>query len=188
MAKNPILRSNWLQSTAVRVTRAHFLYIFAYMVSIVVFDSWNLFTHANVSSRWTAAVTLLVANTVIWYFARQKFGSSNSYTFLILSLIIADIIFASFNVYWERGIASKALALYTVPLVSAAALRSRSVLLATTILSSAAYSLAAVRYFYLHYGESFRIELYGDLAFYCATFFVLAWLLWVVVDPIKEKF
>jgi hypothetical protein len=186
MAKKTSTKPNWLQATAVRVTRAHFLYVLAYMVSIVVFDSWNLITHDAVSSRWTLAVILLVLNTVLWFLARQKFSSVDIYTYLVMALIVADIIFASYNVYWERGLASKAVALYIVPLITAATLRSRNTLIATAILSSGAYSLTAVRYFYAHYGESFRVELYGYLGFYCVLFFVLAWLLWVVITPVQE--
>ena len=180
-------RPSWLQSTAVRVTRAHFLYIFAYMVAIVVFDSWNLLTHSAVSTRWTVAALMLIVNTGLWYFARQKFASNQTYYWLVMTMISADIIFASLNIYWERGLASKAVALFAVPLVTAAALRSRSTLVAVAILNCAAYSLATVRYFYLHYGESFKVELYGYLAFYCTLFFVLAWLLWVVVNPVQKK-
>jgi hypothetical protein len=187
MAKSTTLKPSWLQATAVRVTRVHFVYVLAYMVSIVVFDSWNLLTHAAVSTRWTAAVILLVFNTLLWYCARIRFSNNSIYFLLVLVLISADIIFAAFNVYWERGLASKAVALFGVPLICAATLRSRSTLLATTILSSGAYSVAAVRYFYLHYGESYRVELYGYLFFYCALFFIMSWLLWIVINPVQNK-
>ena len=187
MPKTNTSKASWLQTSAVRVTRVHFLYVLAYMVSIVVFDSWNLLTHAAVSTRWTAAVALLVFNTLLWYSARIRYSSSTVYVFLVLALILADIIFAAFSVYWERGLASKAVALFAVPIITSATLRSRSTLAATTILSAAAYSVAAVRYFYLHYGESYRVELYGYLVFYCAIFFVLSWLLWVVINPTQKK-
>ena len=187
MSKTKLQNPSWLQATAVRVTRGHFLYVFAYMVAIVVFDSWNLLTHSAVSTRWTAAAVLLVFNTLVWYCSRIKFSDSSIYFFLVAALIVADMVFAGFNVYWERGLASKAVALFAVPIITSATLRSRSTLLATAILSSAAYSVAAVRYFYLHYGESFRVELYGDLFFYCSLFFVLSWLLWITITPIPEK-
>lgn len=157
------------------------------MVSIVVFDSWNLLTHMAVSERWTAAATLLVITTLLWYLARVKFSGQNIYFLLVLVLILVDILFAAFNVYWERGLASKAVGLFSVPLIVAATLRSRSTLLATAALSSTAYSVSAVTYFNAHYGESFRVELYGYMAFYCAMFFVISWLLWIVVQPSTEK-
>jgi hypothetical protein len=178
--------TNWLQSTATRVSRIHFLYVAAYIASIIIFDSWNLFTHIEIGNRWTAAGILLIINTICWYVARIKFSSSTIYMFLIMIIIVADIVFAATNVYWERGLASKAVALFAIPLVTSATIRSRSALLATASLCTAAYSISAVRYYNLHYGESFRVELYGYIGFYCATFFILAALLMVIILP-KDK-
>lgn len=181
MAKASI--RNWLQATAIRICRIHFLYVAAYMVSLIVFDSWNLLTHPDLANRWTVAVLLLAVNTVIWYVARFKFSNDAIYLSLVLALIIADIIFAAFNVYWERGLASKAVALFAIPIITSATLRSRSSLLAATALSAGAYIIATMRYFNLHYGESFRVELYGSVGFYCALFFLLAGLLLIIINP-----
>jgi hypothetical protein len=182
MSKSKTLHS-WLQSTALRVTRIHFIYIAAYMVSIVVFDSWNLFTHVDIGNRWTAAAILLIINTVCWYLTRIKFSSETIYFMLVIVLVLADIIFAATNIYWERGLASKSVILFAIPMVTAATIRSRSTILAAASLCSAAYSTSAIRYYNLHYGESFRIELYGYVALFCAVFFILAALLNVIVQP-----
>jgi hypothetical protein len=176
----------WLQSTATRVTRVHFLYIAAYMASIIIFDTWNLLAHTAVAQRWTAAGILLVLVTLLWYLAHIKFSNESVYVGLILVLVLADIVFAGFNIYWERGLASKSVILFAVPIITAATLRSRSSLFATATLSVAAYSIAIIRYFNLHYGESFRVELYGYLALFSALFYVLAWLLMIMINP-KEK-
>ena len=180
--------TNWLQTTAVRVTRIHFLYIAFYMLSIIVFDSWNLYTHEAVSELWTAAGILLGANTVLWYVARMKFSKNSVYVAIVLALIAADIVFASYNVFWQRGLASKSVILFAVPIITAATLRSRSTLLSTTTLCAAAYSTMSVRYFYQNYGESYRVELYGTIGFYSALFFVLAALLLVIILPRQERF
>jgi hypothetical protein len=187
MAKKTVMRASWLQTTALRITRVHFLYVGSYMASIIIFDSWNLYTHDAIAQRWTLAGALLALTTIFWYVCRMKFSSNTLYVVLVLLLILADIIFAAVNVFWERGLASKAVLLFAVPIISSAALRSRSTLLATATLSAVAYSIAAVRYFYLHYGESYRVELYGYMAFYCALFFVLSWLLWIVIRPTQEN-
>ena len=157
------------------------------MISIIIFDSWNLFTHEAVSERWTFAGGLLALNSLLWYAARMKFKKESVYVNLVLLLIAADLVFAAFNVYWERGLASKSVILFAVPLITAATLRSRSTLLATSALATAAYSTATVRYFFAHYGESYRVELYGYVAFYCALFFVLSWLLFIIIRPTKEN-
>ncbi len=184
MAK--INASHWLQITSVRVTRVHFFFVAAYMAAIIIFDSWNLITHDAVAQRWTWAGALLALNAVIWYAARMKFKNNSIYVGLVLILIMADIVFAGMNVFWERGIASKAVGLFIVPIITAAVLRSRTTLLATATLSAAGYSIAAVRYFYIHYGESFKVELYGTVGFYCALFFITAFLLLIVISPREE--
>src|SRR5437879_1717329 len=116
MAKKSAIRASWLQTTALRITRVHFLYIASYMATIVIFDSWNLFTHEAIAQRWTIAGILLALNTVFWYVCRIKFSKDTVYIILVLLLILADILFASLNVFWERGLASKAVFLYTIPL------------------------------------------------------------------------
>jgi hypothetical protein len=182
MAKTKAL-SNWLQSTATRVARIHFVFIAAYIASVIIFDSWNLFTHGEIANRWTAAGILLIICTICWFIARMKFSGATIYMSLVLVLVAVDIIFAAINVYWERGLASKAVALFAIPIVTAATIRSRSALLATASLCAAAYSTSAVRYYNLHYGESFRIELYGYIGLFCASFFILAALLMVIIQP-----
>ena len=188
MAKKSLVVLSWLQTTAIRVTRVHFLFIASYILATIVFDSWNLYTHEAVSQLWTAAGILLAVNTVLWYMARIRFSSSSIYVVIVLLLILADIIFASYNVYWQRGLASKAVVLFTVPIVTSATLRSRSTLLAATLLSAAAYSTTSVRYFFHNYGEAYRVELWGTIGLYSALFFVLACLLLVIILPTEERF
>src|ERR1043165_1956048 len=91
---------SWLQIGAVRATRVHFIFVAAYMLSIIIFDSWNLIPHAAVAQRWTAAGMLLVVNTILWYAARFRLGGNRFYSGIVWTLIVADITFASFNVYW----------------------------------------------------------------------------------------
>lgn len=179
---------NWLRTNSVRVARVHFAYMAAYAVSIIIFDSWNLFTHEAVSSRWTAAGIVFVLATLAWYVGRMKFKTSSIYVYAVLMLVAADLAFAGLHIYWERGLASKSVILFAIPLITAATLRSRSTLLATAALSTAVYSTAAVRYFYAHYGESFRVELYGYLFLFCSLFFIIAWLLWLIIRPTQEDF
>lgn len=162
-----------------RITRIHFLYILAYMLSLVIFDSWNLITHQGMLERWTVVGALLVVNTIIWYLCRAKLKNDNIYLALLIVLIICDILFAAINVYWQRGMASKAVFLFTIPIISAGLMKSRSLVLATASVSAAAYSIASVRYFYENYGQGYRVELYGETVLYSALFFVIAVLMMV---------
>jgi hypothetical protein len=177
---------NWMEKTALRITRVHFGFIAFYALTIIIFDTWNLLTHEAVGQRWTAAAIMLVLTTVLWYATRLSVLGKYRHLVIIWHIILADIIFASWNVYNTRGMASKAVALFFVPIVSAALLKSRSTLLAATSLSVAGYSLAAVRYFNDHYGEGYRVELYGEVFFYSALFFVVAWLLMIFFTSAKD--
>lgn len=162
-----------------RITRVHFLYIMAYMFALILFDAWNLLAHEAVLQRWTAAGALLVINTIIWYLCRADIKNVAAYRTLLAILLVCDVLFAAMNVYWTRGMASKAVILFVVPIISAALSRSRSLLVATSAVSAAAYSIAVVRYFYENYGQGLRVELYGEIVFHSLLFFVLAGLLMV---------
>ena len=188
MPKKSKKSNDWLQTAAVRVTRIHFLYILVYILATIVFDSWNLYTHEAVGQLWTAAGVLLVVNTIIWFLARQNYANKSLYVFNVLALILADIAFAAFNVYWQHGLASKSVMLFTVLIVTAAVLRSRSLLLGTTTLCAAVYSTVSVRYFFENYGLSYRVELWGTIGLYSAIFFILALILMVLVKPTNEHF
>jgi hypothetical protein len=188
MAKKSTPANNWLQTTAVRITRIHFLYIAAFFLSVIVFDSWNLYTHDVISQLWTAGGVLLVVNALLWLVARLKFSNYWYYVAVISILIVADIAFASFITYIQRGLYSKAVFLYAIPIVVSATMRSRSFLLATTTLAAAVYSTVCVHYFYAHYGLAYRVELWGTIGFYSAMLFVLALLLMIIIRPTTEKF
>jgi hypothetical protein len=169
-----------------RITRVHYFYIAAYAVVIILFDSWNLLTHEAVTQRWLAAALLLTVNTIIWYFCRLRLQNQLLYKTLFWVLIVSDILFASINVYWQRGMASKSVMLYAIPIICAGLARSRSLLFAVSSLSIAAYSLTAVKYFNDNYGQGYRIELYGEIAFYASLFFILSYLMMVSFRPSKD--
>ncbi|MCA9348058.1 hypothetical protein KC867_01460 [Candidatus Saccharibacteria bacterium] len=162
-----------------RVARVHYLYLLAYIVSLIIFDSANLITHEAIIDRFTAVGSLLVVNTIIWYLCKAKVRSKLFYQVLFVALILSDIAFASANVYWQRGMASKAVALFAVPIISAGLYKSRSLVLATAGLSSVVYGLSTIRYFFDNYGQGYRVELYGELFFYCSFFFVLAFMMMI---------
>lgn len=164
-----------LQVNTLRVCRTGFAFVGVYLLTTIIFDSWNLLPKEAVGRRWMAAVALLVINTAIWYFARKK-SSSSYYTTLIMTLVISQIVFAGINIYWERGMASVSAILFVVPILTAGALKKRTAILTATILSAAAYSAATVGYFFENYGEGYRIQLWGTVFFVSGLMFVIAWL------------
>jgi hypothetical protein len=169
-----------------RVTRVHFLFVASYVLAIIIFDSWNLLAHEAVTQRWFLAAGLVASNTFIWYMCRLKIKNQTLYKTLFWVLIISDILFAAVNTYMQRGMASKAVMLFAIPIISAGLSRSRSFLIATTTLSVSAYTLAAVKYFNDNYGQGFRVELYGEITFYSIIFFVIAYLMMISFRAAKD--
>jgi hypothetical protein len=177
MAKTQKAAEPWIRTALRRAARVHIYYVLAYALSLIIFDSWNLITHEGIARKWTIAVVLMIVSVAVWFISKQAIKYTPVYTLAIVALIIADIVFAAYNVSWERGMASKSLLFFIVPIATAALTRSRSILLAATALSTAVYSMVVVRYFHLHYGEGFRIQVYGELFLFGFVFFVIAWLM-----------
>jgi hypothetical protein len=165
------------------MTKVHFGYVLLYMLSIVTFDTWNLIPHEGIVWRWQAATVLLAVNAICWYLARTKLGFRDAYKLVGIALIVADVIFAAYNVYWDRGIASPMVALFAVPVVLAAVLHSRRAILGAAVLAIGGYSLSCVKYFHLHYGEALKVQLYGTVLLFCGVSLVLAFLLMIIIKP-----
>ena len=174
-------KKSGLQLTTVRLAHIHFFYIFAFVASIIVYDASLLIAPDAVLRRWKMAVAMAIVVTGVWYFARIKKDSPLFQKWLIALLVFMDIIFASFLVYADRGMASLAVALYGVPIIVAGTLSSRSAVLATASLCTASYAFVAVKYFVDYFNEGYKVQLYGTIGFYGAVFFILALLLVTVI-------
>ncbi len=172
-----------LRLSVIRVARLHFIYAALFAVQIVIYDAWKLIDPATVLRRWIMTALLLVVTTAVWYLARGKVGDNALYKRLVFALILIDIAVASFSVYTQRGMAARAVMLYIVPLLVATVLKSRSAIFATAALSVAAYTSSAVAYFVLNFNEGYKIELYGEVGFYCVLMFILASFLWSITRP-----
>lgn len=179
--RNSKTHKSWLRSSLVKVALIHFVLVFAYIVQIMIYDAWKLINPDTVLLRWLMAAFLLFVTTGVWYLAHSRPLETNAYKTLTWALILADISMASFNVYTQRGMASRAVALYAIPIVVSAILMSRVALLSTAALSIAAYTTTAVSYFVLNFNEGYKIELYGEISSYSVLFILLACLLWIII-------
>lgn len=171
--------------SALRVSRIHFFYGAALALQAIIYDAWKLVTPPVVLMRWLVAVMLIVATTLVWLAAKGKPQAQDVYRKLIMGLAFVDILVATFGVYTQRGMASRAVFLYVIPLVTVSILGTRRVILAFAALCVAAYTSAALAYFVLNFNEGYKIELYGEVGFYSVAIFIVAFLLWAVVRPKK---
>jgi hypothetical protein len=172
--------TSWLHAGVLRVSRWHFLYVLILVVQIWVYDAWHLIPPEAVMQRWIITALLLAVTAVVWYFAHNSRRSNTAYRWMIYTLILTDIAVASLSVYTQRGMASRAVMLYAIPLVVSGLLLSRAAVFATAAICAASYTTAAVMYFVLHFNEGYKIELYGETGFYSAILFLLAIMLWAV--------
>lgn len=169
------------------VSKVHFAYAGLLALQIIIFDAAQLITPKAVLERWQIIALLLVVTTVVWYLAKTRWATSLGFLIFTVSLVLTDIAVASSYVYDQRGMASKAVFLYLVPIVTAAVLKSRSALFATALLCVAAYSTTAITYFVNNFNEGYKVELYGEVGFYSAMFFIAANLIWLVSRPYAQK-
>jgi hypothetical protein len=180
-------KQSWLHNNVLRLSRWHFLYVIAFAIQTVIYDAWNLVAPNAALNRWIMTGLLLIVTTTVWYLAHNTVKTTAAYKSLVFALIVTDIAAASFNVYTQRGMASRAVMLYAVPIVISAVLLSRAAIFASACLSAAAYIGTAYAYFVLNFNEGYKIELYGEVGFYSVIFFFLAGLLWIVIRSRRAK-
>lgn len=179
-------KSSEIRNRTRKIASIHFLYVLVLSAQIIVFDAGKLINPETVLQRWIATGLLLLVTTIVWYISRNRSGESATSKKLIGMLILADIAMASYSVYISRGMASKAVLLFVIPIIVSCVLARKSALIATAVLSIAAYVVTSVAYFVLNFNEGYKIELYGEIGFYSALFVVLALLLWVFIRPNKK--
>ncbi len=179
--KKQVAFIDWLQTGLIRVCRIQFMFVGLYAIYTIASDATHLVTPRLVLQRWSMNAFMLTGIGIIWYLARNSVKNSNYYRALIHTLILLNIAMATFNIYTQRGMASRAVMLFSIPIVVSALLLSRTALYLTAALCTAAYSLAAVKYFVDFFNEGYKAELYIEVAFYCGVFFMLAAILSVLV-------
>ena len=185
MAKNTknqnVTFQDWLRTGLRKVTLAHFLLLAAYALQSVVMDAWDIIVPEVIMQRWLSGALLLAVVSTVWYLAHNRAETGTRLRLYTFGLVLADIAFAAYNVYTQRGVASKYVALFAIPITVAALLLSRSAVYLTALLSTAAYVGSTVLYFTWHFNEGYKTELYAEVGFFCAVFFVYAMLLTAII-------
>lgn len=172
---------HWLKNSLVRVAKIQLAFAVIYIAQVVAFDSAMLITPDVVLKRWYAVGALVIISAIVWYLARSKVSHPNTYKLLTWVLIITDIAFAAFNVYTQRGMSSRSVALFFIPIIISSILLSRVALFTTAVICAAVYTTTAVAYFVNYFNEGYKIELYGEILFYAGLFMIAAALLWATI-------
>lgn len=140
-------------------------------------DAWHILVPEIILKRWLSIAVLLGVVSVVWYMAHNRSESIANYKRLTFLLVVADILFAAYTVYYHRGLASKYVALFAIPITVAAILLSRSAIYLSALLSTAAYVFSTNLYFENYFNESYKTELYSEIIFYALLFLVYAMLM-----------
>lgn len=167
----------------ITLCKIHFALAALIIIQTIVYDASKLITPEVVLDRWFVVSMLLLITGFIWYFVKSKSGNIIPYKSLVLALIMADLALAAYSVYATRGMASRAVFLFIIPIAVSAVLRSKAALYATAIASIAIYSLTCIAYFTWNFNEGYKVELYGEVGFYSAMLLVVAALLSTVLHP-----
>lgn len=175
-----------LKTSLNRTTKIHYAFAGLLALQVIIYDAAKLITPEAVLKRWQVIAGLVVVTTIVWYLAKARLAHEYGYRLLTLALVLTDIAVASAYVYEQRGMASRAVLLYIVAIATVAILKSKSALFATAALSVAAYTTTAVTYFVVNFNEGYKVELYGEISFYSAIFFVVASLIWVAIRPTQK--
>lgn len=176
-----------LHSATLRISRFHFVYVLLFVAQTIVFHASKVITPELLLKRWVAVSGLAVVTILVWLLSRTRPTTAGAYRIAISLLIAADIAFAAFNVYTQRGYASKSVLLFLIPIVVAAVLLNRSALFATAALSIAVYSTTTIMYFVNNFNEGYMSEMYAELGFYSGLFMVVAGLLWATLHKHSIK-
>lgn len=174
-----------LHAATLKVAKFHFVYVILYVVQTIVFHASKVITPELLLKRWLAVFGLAVVTIAVWFAAKSRHSSESLYKWAIGLLILADIAFAAFNVYTQRGYASKSVFLFAIPIIVAAVLINRAALVVTALLSIAVYSTTVVTYFVRNFNEGYMSEMYAEIGFYSGLFVLVAGMLWASMHKHK---
>ena len=183
-AKNAVLESD-LEAT--RLTRTLFFVVVTLISFIVISDTWNLIVRERIVWLVGATVLLFIATTFVWMLSGTTRKTSVTTLTQRLILVIALILVSGIFTYFERGMASTSTPLYILPILVAATLHNRHILIGTALLSIATYFYAAVAYFNLNFNEGYRVELYSKLVLFIGLTLCITWLVMIIVGLRKDS-
>ena len=169
-----------IRSSFVRVAKLHVVIGIIFAIQLIAYDAGKLITPDVVLKRWVIIALLISTGVICWYLARL-----NSTRVVIRNLawllILVDMITASFSVYTQRGMASRAVFLFILPILVAGTLHRWGMVYLTAVIAVVTYIVTAIAYFTLNFNEGYKLELYGEIGFYSAMILVTASMVWALV-------
>lgn len=171
---------NTVRNNFVRACKLHIVIGLLFAAQIMAYDAGKLITPELVLKRWFVTSVLVIVAAMCWYIAKLS-DTPKAIHRLAWILIAADLAVASFYVYTTRGMASRAVILFVIPILVAAIIARKGMIYLTAAAAIATYTVTAIAYFVLNFNEGYKLELYGEISFYSAILLVIAGLSWIAV-------
>lgn len=169
-----------VRSTFVKIAKLHVVVGVVFAAQLIAYDAGKLITPEAVLKRWVIIGILILASACCWYLARLN-NTAKVIRNLAWLLIATDLAVASFSVYTQRGMASRAVLLFILPLFVAASLQRKGLIFLTALIATLCYITSGIAYFVLNFNEGYKLELYGELGFYSALILISAAMIWSLV-------
>lgn len=183
MAKS---KHSYLKPGLSRISRIHLIVGILLAIQLIAYDAGKLVTPEIVLKRWMGIAGLVAVSAIALFLSHTK-NSDTTVKRVLWILIATDIAFASWAIYLERGMASRAVFLYIIPIISSAILLRKSAIYLTGTLSVVAYILTTNAYFVNYFNEGYKLELYGEVLGYSALLLVVSALTWSVIKTKKHS-
>lgn len=173
MPHNTKATNNLIHTTkSIAIVSVGFSVLFASLIGI--YQAWKLQTPEVISQQWTAIALAFVSFFGLLIASLRKNATAGYYYGINVAQIVTYLAFITFIIYSQRGMASTAIILYTIPILIAAVTRATAAVFITAGLSLTTYCLAALKYFRDFPSEGYKVELYGQLYFYSILLLVIA--------------
>ncbi len=135
------------------------------------------------------ALTGLALNALLWLATTRRQGSTNYYRATAALQVMLDLSLASFVVYSQKGLMSRATLLYAIPILAAGMLFLKGFAYVAAVMSALAYGATLLIYMNLHPGSYALHDAMVPIVFYGSVFVVLAAIisLYSTVNAMDER-
>ncbi len=153
-----------------------------FIVYLGIGQAWRLQPPDIIRNQWIAVTITTFIFLLILGLSQKRKASTGYYYLLVFSQITTYLGFISYVIYAQRGMASAAVILYTIPVLVAAVTKASWAVISTAFLAGTSYCLAAFKYFSDYPSEGYKAELYGQMIFYFCVLLLLSRLVHVLLS------
>lgn len=157
-------------------------FLFFVALFLGIGQAWKLQPPDVIQSQWIVFGISSLIFLAIFTLSHKKKSKPSYYYILILGQIINYIVFVSYIIYAQRGMASPAVILYVIPVLFAAATRASWAVITTAFITGISYCLSVYKYFSDFPSEGYKAEMYGRMLFYFLILMLVSRIIHVLIS------